>query len=184
MKVGRLALGALILFGVFLPPAAVGQTAPDFPAADWQLVHPETEGYSSTRLEALRGWLKTGPTAAMMIVVHGHLIFSYGDVALVSKVASVRKSILSMLYGKYLANNTIDWGKTVDQLGLAEPDRPFLPIEKTAILEQLLTGRSGIYLLPPDVNSKDGIMAAQPAPGIGIPGNLFSLQRLGLQCGR
>jgi hypothetical protein len=63
----------------------------------------------------------------MVILVHGHMIFSYGDTAKVSKIASVRKSILSILYGKYVANNTIDLNKTVEQLGLEEPGKPFLP---------------------------------------------------------
>src|SRR5580698_8397646 len=131
-----------------LAQTAPNSAAPDFPGKDWQLVSPESEGYSSKKLEALRAWLAAGPTTAMMITVHGHMIFSYGDTAKVSKIASVRKSILSMLYGKYVADNTIDLNKTVEQLGLAEPGKPFLPSEKNATLEQLLAGRSGIYLLP------------------------------------
>ncbi|MGO9335977.1 MAG: serine hydrolase domain-containing protein [Terracidiphilus sp.] len=150
------------------------QSAPDFPGKDWQLVKPESEGYSSAKLEALRAWLAAGPTTAMVIVVHGHMIFSYGDTAKVSKIASVRKSILSMLYGKYVADNTIDLNKTVEQLGLAEPDRPFLPSEKNATLEQLLAGRSGIYLLPTGVApSKDLIQASQPQRGSELPGMYF-----------
>jgi CubicO group peptidase (beta-lactamase class C family) len=150
------------------------QTAPDFPGKDWQLVSPESEGYSSKKLEALRAWLAAGPTTSMMIVVHGHMIFSYGDTARVSKIASVRKSILSILYGKYVADNTIDLSKTVEQLGLAEPDRPFLPSEKDATLEQLLAGRSGIYLLPEGVSpNRDLIQASQPQRGSELPGMYF-----------
>src|SRR5689334_8368997 len=135
MKLGQrwIAAGA-VLFCLLLigtgKASAQKPKAPDFPTDNWQQVRAEDEGYSTARLEALRGWLKTGPTAAMMVIVHGHLVFSYGDVALVSKVASVRKSILSMLYGNYVQNGKINLGKTVEQLGLAEPDRPFLPIEK------------------------------------------------------
>jgi CubicO group peptidase (beta-lactamase class C family) len=154
--------------------SAAAQSAPDFPGKDWQLVSPESEGYSSKKLEALRAWLAAGPTTAMVIVVHGHMIFSYGDTGLVSKVASVRKSILSILYGKYVDNNTIDLNKTVEQLGLAEPGNPFLPIEKSATLEQLLAGRSGIYPLsdwvPPD---KDLLVASQPHRGSELPGMYF-----------
>ena len=151
-----------------------GQAAPDFPGKDWQLVKPEAEGYSSKKLEALRTWLSAGPTTAMMIVVHGHMIFSYGDTARVSKIASVRKSVLSMLYGKYVDNKTIDLSKTVEQLGLDDPANPFLPIEKNATLEQLLAGRSGIYLLPNDKPpDKDLIVASQPKRGSELPGIYF-----------
>jgi CubicO group peptidase (beta-lactamase class C family) len=169
---------ALALAAAMMPCCAASfaaaQTAPDFPGRDWQLVKPESEGYSSAKLEALRAWLAAGPTTAMVIVVHGHMIFSYGDTAKVSKIASVRKSILSILYGKYVANNTIDLNKTVEQLGLAEPDRPFLPSEKNATLEQLLAGRSGIYLLPNNVPSmRDLIGASQPQRGSELPGMYF-----------
>jgi CubicO group peptidase (beta-lactamase class C family) len=160
--------------GAAQTPSATAQTAPDFPGKDWQPVSPESEGYSSKRLEALRAWLAAGPTMAMVIVVHGHMIFSYGDTARVSKIASVRKSILSMLYGKYQTDKTIDLDKTVEQLGLAEPDKPFLPIEKTATLFQLICGRSGIYLLPGDVPpTKDLIQASQPKRGSEFPGMYF-----------
>jgi CubicO group peptidase (beta-lactamase class C family) len=163
-----------VLFSVFAARPASAQSAPDFPAKDWQMVSPESEGYSSKRLEALRAWLAAGPTTAMVIVVHGHMIFSYGDTAKVSKIASARKSILSMLYGKYQADKTIDLDKTVEQLGLAEPDRPFLPIEKTATLFQLLAGRSGIYMSRGDVApDKDLIQASEPRRGSEFPGMYF-----------
>ncbi len=158
------------------PPTPASPTSgpPAFPAKDWQLVRPEAEGYSSARLEALRAWLATGRTTAMVVVVHGHMIFSYGDTALVSKVASVRKSILSMLYGTNLDKFQIGQNQTVEQLGLAEPDRPFLPVEKTATLEQLLSGHSGIYLLPANEGAAgDAIQAAQPRRGTQYPGIYF-----------
>jgi CubicO group peptidase (beta-lactamase class C family) len=166
-------LGAALISG--LPGTmAFAQSAPDFPGKDWQLVKPETEGYSSAKLEALRAWLAAGPTTGMVILVHGHMIFSYGDTAKVSKIASVRKSILSILYGKYVDNNTIDLNKTVEQLGLEEPGKQFLTDEKKATLEQLLAGRSGIYLLPDYVPpEKDLIVASQQHRGSELPGMYF-----------
>jgi CubicO group peptidase (beta-lactamase class C family) len=115
------------------------------PGADWERAKPESMGYSSPRLDALRTWLKTQSTTAMVVIVHGKIIFEYGDLKLVSKVASVRKSILSMLYGNYVVAGKADTTKTVKQLGL-DDKQPFLPIEEHATLEQLLTARSGIYL--------------------------------------
>ena len=100
------------------------------PGGEWQTVAPESVGFSSAKLEALRAWLKTQDTTSMMVVVQGRVIFAYGDVAHASKIASVRKSILSMLYGKYVLNGTINLEKTVVELGLQEKI-PFLPIEET-----------------------------------------------------
>lgn len=148
---------------------------PDFPGKEWRLASPEADGYSSAKLEALRSWLAASATASMVIVVHGHMIFSYGDTAHLSKIASVRKSILSMLYGTNFEAVEKGLDETVEDLGLAEPNRPFLPIEKTATLFQLLSGRSGIYLLPMDNArpDRDIIQASQPYRGSEFPGLYF-----------
>ena len=143
----RSCLSCLLLFNCTLlhsqaKPRIVGDVAP---GAEWEQIQPESVGYSTARLEAMRGWLKTQDTASMMVVVQGRVIFSYGDVSHTSKVASVRKSVLAMLYGKYVADNTIDLDKTVVQLGL-EDKGPFLSFESQATLVQLLASRSGIYL--------------------------------------
>ena len=94
---------------------------PVFPRADWERVaKPESIGYSSAKLEALRGWLKTQATTSMLVSVGGRILFEYGDLKYVSKVASVRKSILGMMYGKYVADGTIDLQKRVKALGLED----------------------------------------------------------------
>jgi len=79
-----------------------------FPAPEWAKIRPEKVGYSSEKLEVLRAWLKTQKTTAMHVSVSGQEIFEYGDLKRVSKVASVRKSVLAMLYGKYFAEGKID----------------------------------------------------------------------------
>ena len=130
--------------------AALGQTTAGYiksdvvPGVDWRLEKPESLGYSSTRLAALRAWVATDETSSMMVLVHGHLLFSYGDVAHSSHVYSVRKSILAMLYGNYVANGTIDLNKTIEQLGITDK-QPLLPMEEAATLRQLIASRSGVY---------------------------------------
>ena len=144
---------------------------PVFPGADWERVaKPESIGYSSAKLEALRGWLKTQQTTGMVVSVGGRILFEYGDIKYVSTVASVRKSVLGMLYGKYVADGTIDLQKTVDVLGLDDV-RKFLPREKDATLEMLLMSRSGVYLAEgePDPDPTDD----PPARGSQYPGNFF-----------
>ncbi|WP_187143130.1 serine hydrolase domain-containing protein [Terriglobus albidus] len=136
------------------------------PQATWQEAKPEAAGYSGEKLEALRGWLKVQDTESMMVIVQGRVIFSYGDVAHVSKIASVRKSIVGMLYGNYVVANKIDLYKTVTEVGLQE-STPFLPIESHATLEQLLEGRSGIYTDPDDT---------LPRRGSEYPGTYFVYQ--------
>ena len=145
------------------------------PGAEWQQASPESVGYSSAMLEALLGWVKTQDTTSMMVVVQGRVIFSYGDVSHTSKVASVRKSVLGMLYGKYVFDNTIDIDKTVKQLVL-DDKQPFLPMEEKATLIQLLAARSGIYL--PQREHPESLSAwdqgrYMPPRGSAYPGSQF-----------
>src|SRR5215469_1450165 len=82
---------------------------PVFPAAGWERIErPEDAGYSSSKLDALRTWLKTLDTKALFVSVDGRVLLDYGDARYVSKIASARKSVLGMLYGKYVENGKID----------------------------------------------------------------------------
>jgi len=144
---------------------------PVVPGAEWEHVaKPESIGYSAAKLEALRGWLKTQHTTSMVVSVGGRILFEYGDPKYVSKTASVRKSVLAMMYGKYVAANVIDLNKTVKEVGLDDVQK-FLPREEQVRLEWLLMGRSGIYLPEgaPDPDPSDN----PPARGSQFPGAFF-----------
>ena len=119
-----------------------------FPGVEWKSASPEAEGFSAARLDALRVFLKTHQTDAMMIVSHGRAVFQYGDLSLVSKVASVRKSVLGLLFAVEVQKGLrLDsyMSQTVMQLGL-EDKVPFIEPEQHATLQQLLMSRSGIYI--------------------------------------
>lgn len=171
-----LATGATELIGQAAPQPATRIVGDVVPGAEWAQTSPESVGYSSAKLEALRAWVKTQDTTSMTVIVQGRVIFSYGDVSRTSKVASVRKSILAMLYGKYIFDNTIDIDKNVKQLGLDDND-PFLPIEEKATLVQLLTSRSGIYLpahkVPPETLPDWDQGRYMPPRGSEYPGTHF-----------
>lgn len=63
----------------------------------------------------------------------------------------------------------LDTTRTVKQLGL-DDEQPFRPREEKATLEQLMAGRSGIYLDLPD----DDFTQQQPMRGSVDPGTYFS----------
>jgi CubicO group peptidase (beta-lactamase class C family) len=80
-----------------------------------------------------------------MVVVHkGKIAYQYGDPSELSYLASVRKSILAILYGKHVEAGTIDLSTTIGELGI-DDNLGLLPIEKQATIEHLITARSGIY---------------------------------------
>jgi len=141
------------------PPASPAAPAPllspegytdengwSWPGTEWKRVSAESEGFSAERLEVLRSFLKTHQTDSMMVLSRGHVVFEYGDTKLVSKVASVRKSMLSLLYAVEMRKGVkFDLDQTVEQLGL-EDKTPFIESEGRATLQQLLMARSGIYI--------------------------------------
>jgi CubicO group peptidase (beta-lactamase class C family) len=161
------------LLASFVTSSASAQAAGNTsPGANWETVNRESISFSSARLDALTTLLKSEYTTAMLVAVHGKVIYQYGDVSYVSQIASVRKSVLSMLYGNYVASEKIDLQKSVKELGLTDVV-PFLPIEEHAKLEQLLAGRSGIYIATakPDPYGPESF---QPSRGSQVPGNYFT----------
>ena len=112
--------------------------------AEWKKLPPEQAGYSPSGLAEVEALLVTLPTTALMVVSGGQIAYSYGDIAQPCYLASARKSILSMMFGKYVANGTIDLDQTLGELGIDEADK-LLPIEKTAKVRDLLIASSGVY---------------------------------------
>ena len=113
---------------------------------EWERVSPESCRFDSHALDVIPGFIKSRDmgTTGLMIVVGGKVIYTFGDVREVSYIASCRKSVLSMLYGKYVRDGTIRLGETVGELGIDDVGG-LLPIEKTATVYDLISARSGCY---------------------------------------
>jgi CubicO group peptidase (beta-lactamase class C family) len=84
---------------------------------------------------------------------------------------SVRKSILSALYGIAEAKGLIDLSETLEQLGVDEPRTPLTATEKSATIRDLLMSRSGIYLEAAGETSS--IRDGRPRRGQHKPGTHF-----------
>ncbi len=160
----RLVLCSIVLWLSFVSASAqVAKPAPAekvFPGATWARIEkPESAGYSSARLQALRAWVQTLDTTGLMVSVAGRSLFEYGDVSRLSYLASVRKSLLAILYGKYVENGTIPLGKTLRELEFTDVGG-LLPQELEATVEHLVTARSGVY--HPASNGGDDTASAPP----------------------
>lgn len=141
-----------------------------FPGKEWaRIENPESVGYSSARLKALKSWLESIDTTSMIVVVGGRSLFEYGDQAHLSYLASARKSVLALLFGKYVENGTIALNKTIGEIGLTDVDG-LLPQEMKATVEHLITARSGVY--HPASNSGDNTASAPPR-GSQRPGTYY-----------
>lgn len=136
----------------------------------WQVAKPEQLGYSSEGFAALTKRLDSLDVSHFVVVVDGRIIFTYGDYDRNTYyIASCRKSILAMMYGKWVENGTIDLDKTVGDLGMDDIGG-LLPIEKKATIRHLLTARSGCY--HPASNTGDDTAYA-PERGSVEPGTYF-----------
>ena len=151
---------ALELVSAQARPPASAQAKPVFPGAGWErITSPESVGYSTPRLQALRAWLQSLDTTSMVVAVGGRVLFEYGDQAHLSYLASVRKSVLAILYGKYVENGTIPLNRTLKELDFTDVGG-LLPRELEATIENVITARSGIY--HPASNSGDDTASAPP----------------------
>ncbi len=134
--------------------------SPVYPGADWERVSdPAAAGWSRTGLDSVRATLSRMATTGMMVVEHGRVVFEYGDLTRQSYLASVRKSVLSMLYGIEIARGHVDTTKTLAQLGIDDLGG-LLPSEKEATVQDLLSARSGVY--HPASNAGDNLADAPP----------------------
>ncbi len=173
----------LLLLGTGIAPTAqdTAEASPDFvyPGDTWQrITDPSSAGYSQAGLDKVTEYVKTLDTTGLLVVVGGRVLYEYGDLEQLSYLASVRKSILSILYGKYVMDRTIRLDTTLEQLGISDIDG-LLPVETKATIGHLITARSGIY--HPASNSGDSTASAPPR-GSQEPGRYFLYNNWDFNC--
>ena len=140
---------------------------------DWQQAKPSKYGFNDQKVKELRRYvIDSMQTTGLMIIVGGECIFKYGDIEKTSYIASCRKSVLSILYGKYVKNGTINLNKTLGELGFTDHGG-LLPIEQSAKVLHLIQARSGIY--HPASNSGSALDNPKRVPERGsvTPGTKF-----------
>ena len=118
-----------------------------YPSAgeDWARVRPSKHGFNDKKIRELRRFvIDSMNTTGLMVIVDGECIFKFGSIDRTSYIASCRKSVLAMLYGKYVENGTIDLDKTIGEIGITDHGG-LLPIEQKATVRHLIQARSGVY---------------------------------------
>lgn len=165
-SMGRAA--AFLLAALFtLAACSTGDTIPGTQWDQWR--SPEAGEMSSEGLARVEEHLAGMSTSAMKVVTGGRVAFAYGDVTEVSYLASVRKSILAMLYGIYWDRDIIDLDWTLEQVGIDEHGG-LTPEERQARVRDVIASRSGIYR--PASNAGDDLASA-PEPGSVAPGEYY-----------
>lgn len=118
---------------------------PTFPGASWERIsEPATAGFSRSGLDSALAFLGTLETTGAVVAVGGRVLVEYGNVTELSYLASVRKSVLAMLYGKYVADGRVRLDKSLAELGIDDIGG-LTDQEKEATVADLLAARSGVY---------------------------------------
>lgn len=158
---------ALISFTIAFSASAQEFT---YPKGSWSTISAKKAGYNAKKLAKVEKYISDNmQTTGMIVIVGGKVLLEYGNLTEISYIASCRKSVLSMMYGKYVENGTIDLDKTLGELGVDDL-QGLLPIEKQATIRHLISARSGVY--HPASNIGDDAKNA-PKRGSKEPGSYY-----------
>lgn len=126
--------------------------------------------FAKAGLTAFRDEARKLGVKALVVNRGGRTVLSDGDVATPSRVASIRKSFVSALYGIAAAKGKVDLDAHIGDLGVQDYT-PLTDLERSATVRQLLQARSGIYL--PTAAETEAMKAARPARGSKAPGSFW-----------
>lgn len=155
---------ALVWWAVFAPAAAQAQSA-------WQqYASPAEAGFSAEKLAVTHAFADSVRSGAVMAVYRGRVLVAWGDVARKIPAHSVRKSLVSALYGKAVAAHQLRLDATLGELGI-DDDAGLTLREQAATVRDVIAARSGVYLpaayAPADQDS------TRPARGSHAPGTYW-----------
>ena len=151
--------------------AAVAETQMRYPGAAWDQPYPPQSGWSARGLADAQEWSASIGSSAVVIVQHGVVVGSWGEVDKNLLLHSVRKSLLSALTGIATEKGQINLEATMAQLGIDDNPPSLTPTEKQATVLDLLEARSGVYH---SANYETHEMAAKRPPrGSHLPGTFW-----------
>jgi CubicO group peptidase (beta-lactamase class C family) len=140
------------------------------PGEHWQTAD-STAGLSAEGLKAVQDYGKAEKPTAVMLVRDGHVIASFGDVRRKVNMQSVRKSLLSALYGIAISEGRISLASTLAELGIDDAPPGLTTVEKQATVRDLLMARSGVY--HPAAYETADMQEKRPARGSHAPGTFW-----------
>lgn len=117
-----------------------------FPGNEWKQDRTLSKsGWSEANLLKAQQYASLLHDESMMTVQCGKLIDTWGDTGKKITTFSVRKSLISALFGIYAAEGKIDINETLEQAGIDDLPSPLTREERQARIVDLLRARSGIY---------------------------------------
>ncbi|MEJ8856313.1 serine hydrolase [Variovorax robiniae] len=146
-RVGGLARrAARVLAALCIAAPALVAAEPIFPGASWSTpaTTGQPSGWSAEKLKLADDYADSVRSDAYLVIHRGVLVHAYGDIDRPMNLASVRKSVLSVLYGIQVDRGAIDLNQTLAALDITDKGG-LSDVERTATVRQLLQSRSGVY---------------------------------------
>lgn len=147
------------------------ETADQSPPACWETADkPKVLGWSRRKLDRLTPELEQKNVAALMILTDGQVAYEWGNTAVNFQAHSMRKSLLSALYGIAVERGKIDTSMKLKALGI-DDKTPLTEAEKEATVADLLKARSGVYISA--AGEAPSMKASRPRRGSHGPGTFW-----------
>jgi CubicO group peptidase (beta-lactamase class C family) len=148
-------------------PIGIGP-APVVPGPFWErIADPASVGFDPSKLAEATEWCKPTGAAAVVVTHGGRILIEWGFTSRIYPCHSVRKSLLSALMGRAIAERRIDPNAVLAALGI-DDRTPLTEAEKQATVRHLMQARSGVYLRS---NAASGdMLKGLPARGSQPPG--------------
>jgi CubicO group peptidase (beta-lactamase class C family) len=162
-------LALTLLFAAVVAVSGASQTV--YPGRTWaRAAGHQREGWSEARLALAEQYSQSIESSAVMVIQHGRVITEWGAVDRKMLCYSIRKCMLSSLYGIYEHEGAIHLNATLAELGIDDIP-PLTPEEKSARLVDLLRARSGVYHAVPFETR--GMATQRPLCGSHAPGTFW-----------
>jgi CubicO group peptidase (beta-lactamase class C family) len=115
--------------------------------------------------------MKRNESDALCIMKGNQLLMEAGDEQMVINIASVRKSLISGLFGIAVKKGLINLDQSLEELKIDDSINPLTEIEKKATIRDLIKARSGIYIEA--VGETSEMEKKRPKRGSHLPGTYW-----------
>ena len=129
-----------IAFIISLAYSGFAQNKHNFEYAD-----PESSGFSTVKLNSLSEFLTSAGSSSLVLLVDDKIIFEWGKTDYKHTIHSIRKPLISALYGIYVERGIIDTTATLKDLNIDDIIPSLTENEKSAKIIDLMKSRSGVY---------------------------------------
>lgn len=144
----------------------------DFPERSWERhKNIQENGWSPGKLKLAKEFSNSIDTDSLIIVENGQIVDEWGNISARYNVNSIRKCILSVLYGIGVDEGKIDLNQTLEQLSIDDNEPSLTKEEKQARILDLIQAKSGIY--HPAAYESDSVKANRPKRGSHQPGTFL-----------